>query len=35
MLMTALPHAILTAVFVFRFPESDLYESIVLLLSLS
>jgi hypothetical protein len=35
MLMTALPHAILIAVFVFRFPESDLYESIVLLLSLS
>lgn len=35
MLMTALPHAILTTVFVLRFPESDLYESIVLLLSLS
>lgn len=34
MLMTALPHAILTAVFLYRFPESDLYEAIVLLLSL-
>lgn len=34
MMMTALPHAILTTVFVFRFPESDLYETIVLLLSL-
>jgi hypothetical protein len=32
--MTALPHAILTAVFLLRFPESDLYEAIVLLMSL-
>jgi hypothetical protein len=34
LLMTALPHAILTAVFVLKFPETDLYESILLLLSL-
>jgi hypothetical protein len=34
-LFTAIPHVIFTAVFVSRFPETDLYESILLLLSLS